>query len=280
MPSQDNLVGVHPVAPHFFDDWFSCEDKPIVPTRLHRALTSKLLSDDEQLTDWLARKIIHYHYDPVKLNRLKDRYTQIGFPQYAAQHRQLPNADKTKKGNATEIILIEYIAGCLAGRQLYKAFKFRYNPNVDQSMKGDDALLVEIVKDNKGRDDLSVLLGEAKFRGTPSKDVLNDLSSSLGKDKLPISFSFLVDELYKDATTESVARLFDGFVMDQIKSKGNLKYAGLLLSNHRTSTFVENNFQCDNPALVIISASLQNPAVLINKAFEKANDLLKNPVQI
>ncbi|MGJ1322491.1 Hachiman antiphage defense system protein HamA [Sphingobacterium faecium] len=280
MASQNDLVGIHPVAPHFFENWFTCEDKPVVPAKLHRSLISKLSSDDDVLVEWLARKIIDYHYDPVKLDRLKDRYSQIGFPQYAAQHRQLPNTDKTKKGNATEIILIEYIEGCLVGRQLYKAFKFRYNPNVDQSMKGDDALLVEIVKDKRGMDDLNVLLGEAKFRGTPSNDVLGDLSSSLGKDKLPISFSFLVDELYKDAATESVARLFDNFVMDQIKSKGNLKYAGLLLSNHNASNFVENNFQCDNPALVIISASLRNPAVLINKAFEKANDLLKNPTLI
>jgi hypothetical protein len=140
--------------------------------------------------------------------------------------------------------------------------------------------MIDVIKDDQGNDDLRVFLGEAKFRGVPDRAVLEELSSSLGKDKLPISYSFLVDLLFKDPATEAVGRLLENFLIAEIKAKGNLRYAGLLLSNARTQDFVSANFSCDNPALVFISAGITAPAELINAAFQRAKDVLANPDQL
>lgn len=175
---------------------------------------------------------------------------------------------------------MEYICSCQSDRQLFKVFKFRYNTNVDQSMKGDDALMVDLIKDDKGNDALKIYLGEAKFRGVADKPVLNDLSEALGKDKLPISYSFLVDQLYKDPDTEVVADLLNDFVVSEVKAKNNLKYAGLLLSDPKAAAFVEKNFSCDNNAMVIISAGIEKPQELVQLAFEKAAAFLAKPDQL
>lgn len=80
---------------------------------------------------------------------------------------------------------------------MFKAFRFRYNPNVDQAMKGDDALLVDVLSDAHGNPDLKIFLGEAKFRSVPNKAALKDISSSLGKDKLPLSYTFSQNDCMK-----------------------------------------------------------------------------------
>jgi hypothetical protein len=91
MPSQIDILGEHPKNPNIFEKWFASTDIAPVPLRCHRSLTSKIASDDPELTTWLAQKIIDHHYSPSKLKRLKKKYKEIGFPKYAKQHRQIPN---------------------------------------------------------------------------------------------------------------------------------------------------------------------------------------------
>lgn len=273
MPSQNEIIGKHPDDPHIFHRWFEATDHPVQDHINHRALNGQLDADDPELIEWLARRIIDHHYSPELLNRLKSRYRRLGFARFAAMHRQIPISDTTRKGNATEIILIEYLQSCQEQEQI-KAFRLRYNPNVDQSMKGDDAMLVEVVQDDRGRDDLKVLLGEAKFRGTPSSAVLEEISGALGKDKVPLSYSFLIQRLADDPETEHLADLLENFLIAEIKDKGNLRYAGLLLSSTAAGRFVQNNFSIDNPAMVIISAGIEAPAQLVSNAFQKAQEIL------
>jgi hypothetical protein len=279
MPSQNEIIGVHPDDPDVFYKWFAATDHPPKAEICHRALTSQVNSDDVEVIEWLAEKIIQHHYSPALLARLKKKYTDLGFPKFAAQHRQIPVADFTRKGNATEIILVEYITNC-QGRNLIKTFRLRYNPNVDQSMKGDDALLVDLVTDDKGEDDIKVILGEAKFRGTPSSAVLDEIQAALGKEKIPLSYSFLVQRLYEDPTTEDIAEHLENFLIEEVKAKGNLRYVGLLLSTSNTGAFVERHFTTDNPAMVIISAGIDQPAQLITNAFVRAQEILDDPDQL
>lgn len=276
MPSQNEIIGQHPDDPHIFHRWFDVTDHPTQAHINHRALAGQLDADDPELIEWLAERIIEHHYSPRMLDQLKRRYRKLGFSEYAAQHNQLPTNESTRKGNATEIILIEYLQSCQENEQI-KAFRLRYNPNVDQSMKGDDALLVEVIQDDRGRDDLKVLLGEAKFRGTPSSVVLEEISGALGKDKMPLSYSFLIQRLADDPETEYLADLLENFLIEEIKDKGNLLYAGLLLSSTAAGRFVQNNFSIDNPAMVIISAGIETPAQLVTNAFEKALEKLEDP---
>lgn len=279
MSLHEDLIGAHPPAPHEFARWMDCSDIEPTDARCHRALTSKLTANEPALVQWLAEKLVHHHYDQTRIERLKQKYTDAGFPQYAEQNRNLPRADKTKKGNATEILLIEYIESC-QGNPLIKAFKLRYNPNVDQAIKGDDTLMVDIKVDDKGKDSLKIFLGESKFRATPVKKVIEDITESLGKDKLPLSFSFLISELSRDSATKPTADLLDSFLISEIKSKGDITYTGLLLSNTQTSTVVERHLVTDNPNLIFISAGIDNPQTLIDQAFIRAEAMIANPMTL
>lgn len=279
MSLHEDLIGAHPPAPHEFARWMDCSDIEPTDARCHRALTSKLTANEPALVQWLAEKLVHHHYDQTRIERLKQKYTDAGFPQYAEQNRNLPRADKTKKGNATEILLIEYIESC-QGKPLIKAFKLRYNPNVDQAIKGDDTLMVDIKVDDKGKDSLKIFLGESKFRATPVKKVIEDITESLGKDKLPLSFSFLISELSRDSATKPTADLLDSFLISEIKSKGDITYTGLLLSNTQTSTVVERHLVTDNPNLIFISAGIVNPQTLIDQAFIRAEAMIANPMTL
>jgi len=273
MTKQINLIGNHPNEEHPLGAWLNANDIPVTDTKCHRELTERNDEENDDLILWMANKLISHHYTNFRLEQLKKKYTELGFEKYAKQNRKLPIADKVKKGNATEILLTEYIQSTL-NRQLIKVFKLKYNPNVDQAIKGDDTLMVDLFE-QEGRDDLKIYLGESKFRKIPDKDSVNDISSSLEKDKMPLSYSFLVEEIAK--TNEELALKLDDFIVQDIKDKGQLIYTGLLLSNHNTSANVERNLNNDNPELIFISIGIQNPENFINLVFDKANELIASP---
>lgn len=278
MPNQNDLIGTHPNPPSMFSTWLNCNDVATTATKSHRSLTPLIPTDNAALIEWLGRKIFEHHHSEYRIKKLKENFEKLGFPKYAEQHRKLPIADKTKKGNATEIILSEYIEECL-GKKLIKAFKLRYNPNADQAMKGDDTLLIE-ADDNETPTKIKLYLGEAKFRKNPSSVVVRDIANSLSKDKKPLSYSYIIDELGKHPDTEALADLLDSFLVSEIKSKGDLIYTGLLLSNVNTFDTVESHLNSDNPHFVLISIGLDNPEELIKKSFEQAEYLFENPDKI
>lgn len=273
MTKQIDLIGNHPNVEHPLGAWLNVNDIPVTATKCHRELTERNDDDDDDLILWMAHKLISHHYSNFRLEQLKKKYVELGFEKYAEQNRKLPIADKVKKGNATEIILTEYIQSTL-NRELIKVFKLKYNPNVDQAIKGDDTLMVDFFEQESGND-LKIYLGESKFRTTPSKEAVNEISSSLKKEKMPLSYSFLVEEIAK--SNEELALKLDDFIVQDIKDKGQLIYTGLLLSNQNTSANVERNLNNDNPELIFISIGIQEPANFINRAFEKANELIANP---
>lgn len=279
MLTQDDLIGAHPASPNIFEKWLACNNVKVTRTKRHRSLTEILPANDKNLLEWFAKKLIHHHYDDDRLDKLKKKYSDIGFPQYAKQHRKLPILDLTQKGNAAEILLIEYIEAC-QNKTLINAYKLRYNPNVDQAMKGDDVLLVDIVKEKNKPEQLKVFLGESKFRKTPTKTVVDSISESLSKDKLPLSYSFLVDQLNRDAATKKTADLLDGFLISEIKAKNGIIYAGLLLGDSTSSSMVESNLNNRNPSLVFISVGINNPETFISDAFSIAEKLLLKPTAL
>lgn len=273
MTKQINLIGNHPNEDHPIGAWLNVNDIPVTATKCHRELTERNSEENEDLILWMAKKLISHHYSAFRLKQLKEKYKELGFEKYAEQNRKLPIVDKVKKGNATEILLTEYIQSTL-NRELIKVFKLKYNPNVDQAIKGDDTLMIDLFE-QEGGNDLKIFLGESKFRTAPTKKVVDDISSSLEKEKMPLSYSFLVEEIAK--SNEELALKLDDFIVEDIKDRGQLIYTGLLLSNEHTSRFVENNLNNDNPELIFISIGIQNPENFINLAFAKANELIANP---
>lgn len=270
------LLGPHPEDPNMFFTWLTCTDAPEKGLATHRHLTEQIVCNDDRLTSWLAELLIHHHYDQGRIERLKSRYSDLGYKAYAELHRNHPRADRTKKGNAAEILLVEYIESCL-GRELIKTYKLRYNPNVDQAIKGDDTLMLDLQLDKDGNDDVRIYLGESKFRKSPTKRVMEDLATSLGKEKMPISYSFLINELYRNEATIDVAGRFENFILTDLKAKGRVTYTGFLMSNERTQNYVDSHFTSDNPDLILISVGIANPEVLIEEAYMKVEAFLNNP---
>lgn len=273
MKSQSDLIGKHPISPNIFGEWLLAEDFPVIDKKRHRALTPLDNSDDTTLIEWLADKIIRHHYDDYRLKRLKEKFGSLGYTKYAIQNRKLPVSDRTKKGNATEILLSEYVESCI-GHVMVKAFKLKYNPNVDQAIKGDDTLLIDISNEAKPK----VYLGEAKFRKTPSKTVVTDILQALGKDKKPISLTYIVEMLAKNPADIPLADKIDDLIIEDIKGNGGLIYTGMLLSNTKTKDVVEQHLDSDNPTFVMISIGIENPENLIDAAYKKAEYLLANNV--
>ncbi|MBO9682088.1 MAG: DUF1837 domain-containing protein [Flavisolibacter sp.] len=277
MLTQRELIGDHPKKA-IFSKWLKCDDKPVTATKNHRSLDPLIKTNDPELVEWLGKKIFDHHHSAYRIQKLKENYAKLGYTLYAEQHRKLPQADKVKKGNCTEVLLTEYIQSCL-DRQLIKVFKLRYNPNVDQAIKGDDTLMVDVQNDGKS-DKVRVYLGESKFRSTPTKKVVETLAKSLSKDKKPLSYSFLVDDLGRSTDTLELANLLDSFMIDEIKKKGDLIYAGFLLSDSTTSAVTQTHLKCDNPHMVLITVGLDDPEELVTEAFKYAENLVKNPTLV
>lgn len=272
MTKQEELIGEHPDNTHPFGKWLGVNDLPDSATKCHRELTESTAVDDD-LIEWMARKIISHHYTQFRIDRLKEKYGSLGFEKYAEQHRKLPVADKVKKGNATEVLLTDYIQ-TTQGKEFIKVFKLKYNPNVDQAIKGDDTLMIDLFEEN-GNEKIKIYLGESKFRQAPSKAVIEDITNSLSKDTLPLSYTFLVEEIAK--TNEPLARILDDYIVQDVKDRGDLIYAGLLLSNTDTSRTVERHLNSDNSNLVFISVGIDDPEGFIESVFERAEELIANP---
>lgn len=276
MAKQDILIGKHPSSPNIFGKWLGSNNHPETDRQCHRSLSQIDSSIEDELIEWLSEKIITYHYKEEQIERLKEKYNQLGFEEYANNIRMIPNDNNTIKGNITEVILCEYILSS-TNKPLIQTYRFRYSTNVDQSMKGDDMLMVDY---NTEIDDIEVYLGEAKFRKTPSSQSVKKIAASLAKDTKPLSFTFLVERLLESEVTKDIGNRLDQFVIETIKQQGKITYSGLLLSNTDCSNTVQNNLDSDNPKLVFLSLGIDNPTDFITKVFERVEEKLANPTEI
>ena len=167
----EDVVGSHPKAPNPIGERFSCADSHStygLPTRV----LAETDSDIDQFVEAMRDCIRNHHSRPEDLERdrqRRDAYTRQGltFPV-----SRFPVTSTTRKGNWAEVLLCEYVmATCNASLPVYR---LRYNPNVEQSMKGDDVLAFDL-----NSDPVRVIVGEAKFRKTPSKKAVIDIVDSL-----------------------------------------------------------------------------------------------------
>lgn len=276
MAKQDTLIGTHPTPPNIFGNWLNALNHHDTATQCHRSLSEIEAQDENELLEWLSNEIIRYHYDEDRIGKLKAMYNSLGFEEYAEQYRMIPNNELTRKGNMAEIVMCEYIISSTQ-KDLIKIFRFRFSTNIDQSMKGDDMLMVDYDEDE---DEIEIYLGEAKFRQVPSPQSVRDIANSLSKDTKPLSFTFLVDRLREQPATKELADRLDKFIIDTVKRNGKLTYTGLLFSNETTSEMVQNNLDSDNPLLVFISLGINDPSDFMQKVFALVQHKLANPPSI
>jgi len=272
MPTdQEKLIGEHKTdGSDIFTIWLNHEDKPATDTKKHRQLLENNASR-EQLVDALSSWIIEHHISEKKIKRLERRKEILdkhGYLQFLDKQSLLPNSDKTKKGNGAEILMAEYLK--FSSELDLLVFRLRYNPNVDQSMKGDDALLF-----NKRNLQHQIMVGESKFRSTPSKKSVEDIVNSFKANyNIPISIPF-VASIMEDNGDEELAWNLEDLNSALHLQKTAIVNVGLLMSNTNASPTVERHLNSDNKNFVMLSLGIENPVDLINESFALANEKLK-----
>lgn len=264
MKLQDKMIGQHPNEGIFFD-WLVCHDTDCTSKKRHRYLEEKDAKRQNAI-ETVASWLVTYHLNESKksiLCKKKEILKNNDFEEYAKTLHVLPTADKTKKGNLGEVILTEYLSQ-VSGLDVL-IYKLRYNPNVDQSMKGDDVLLVN---ENK------IILGESKFRSFPSKKAVDDASVSMKNTlALPISLGFIADRLYDQNQIELAEKIYD-IQFKLSKANFDIKNIGFLLSTKSVKDYVEKNMDSDNKDFIFISFGIDKPVEFMELAFKRAEELL------
>ncbi|WP_235848305.1 Hachiman antiphage defense system protein HamA [Litchfieldia alkalitelluris] len=271
---QCELIGGHPNK-SIFAEWLSHEDLPVLNNKIHRKLSETEGMREfavEQISDW----IITHHIADSTIARLKRKREMIvrkyGLNEYLNQQQMLPVAEKTMRGNGAEIVLAEYLQESTQLQLLL--YKLRYNPNVSQSIKGDDVLLFN--KENLAD---KVILGESKFRKTPNKAAVEEITDEFGKTlKLPLSILFVANRL-SELGEEELADKLEELNIDVKQGIVPVVNVGFLLSNHNTATNVENNLYSENPSFIFLSLGLDKPEELISQSFALANEKLKRGIE-
>lgn len=277
MTEQERLIGEHPKMPHVLGEWLVHIDSPTTAFKKHRKLEENTGSRGKAI-DGISNWIIEHHIMEQKIDMLERKACILQkheFNEFVEAQNLLPTADKTMKGNIAEILLVEYLKESMSFTPVI--YKLRYNPNVEQAMKGDDVLLF-----NPTNVYDKVIYGESKYRSTPSKQAIEAAISNLeGSKRLPISIGFVVNILYDQGNNILADTLMNlqSLLKDE---KFNVHNVGFLLStksripSEDTSTQVENYLKTTNSNLVFVSLGLDNPIEIVKESFNLAKKRLLN----
>lgn len=263
------LIGAHPKAPHPCGVHFSVKDGVTSHKLAHRQLHDSSLDRSLFATE-TAKWIVAHHMSEDSIERDRVRREALQRQGLPDPTKRFPINENTKKGNWTEVFLAEYIQA--EGTLTLPVYRLRYNPNVDQSMKGDDVLAFDL-----DSDPVRVLVGEAKFRATPSKAVVEEIVGALEKShagNIPASLQFVADRLFETGNTElgsKVAKCNELFALGKL----SLGYVGLLVSNADAHRHVATNGQSQLTRLAIISLGCDSPEKLVSEAFAHAQESIR-----
>lgn len=260
----EQIVGPHPLPPHPCGNSLAAEDQKTEHDTPHRVLKNDPPKQDElvaAMTQW----IVKHHVSPENVERDRKRREALERQGLHDPTQRLPRNTSTQKGNWAEILLAEYVAAsCNAQLPVYR---LRYNPNVDQSMKGDDVLAFDL-----NSDPVRVLVGEAKFRSTSTKVVVGELIDALEKShsgNVPASLQFVADRLFDSGLDElgaKVAACNTLFAQNRLQ----LNYVGLLVSNKHAHAHVSSTAQSHVQRLAVMSLVLSDPEGVVAECYAKA----------
>lgn len=235
----EQIIGPHPPPPHPCGIHLAARDQHTAHSVPHRVL-DKAPMQLAEFTAAMAQWIVSHHINPEAIERdriFREALARQGLAD-PARVRRFPINIKTQKGNWAEILLAEYVAAsCNAQLPVYR---LRYNPNVDQSMKGDDVLAFDL-----DSNPVRVLIGEAKFRSTPTKQVVEELVGALVKShsgNIPASLQFVADRLFDSGDSELGAKVAECNVLFA-QGRLQLDYVGLLVSSAKAHSHVQKNAQ-------------------------------------
>lgn len=263
----------HPEEDSFFADWLASQDSYIESAdgmyKIHRKLNVKE-NVDHPFSE-IIPLIKKHHISPQRMASLEKKQEildKYDYGKYLDGQKLIPKSQKTQRGNLGEIILGEYLEKVTSNKLFI--YRLRYNPNIEQSMKGDDVLLL-----NHEAPFSKVYTGEAKFRTTPSQQVIDDICNEYGKDIVrPLSVGFTIELFYSMGKTEE-AEILEELLERLAKNEVQIINIGLLLSNHNAARHVDTHMKSKNKNFRIISLSVNNPAQFANTCYEKAFESLE-----
>lgn len=253
-------------------DAFGCyttmEDRQTDTDIPHRVLIQK---DDTRMETTLQVRtaLIKHHASPGMIardRRMIENFYALGYPVADIPHR-FPSADRTRKGNLTEIFLAEYL--CASSDANLPVYRLQYNTNVEQAMKGDDVLAFDFSETNP-----RIIVGEAKFRSTPDKTAVEEMIEGLlrsYKGGLPASLQFVADRLYAANEIDLADQVADCAV-HMARGTLEINYVGLLLSNHRCQATIDKHAKAEVRNLVVISLGMDNPAGFVDDCFDRIEE--------
>ncbi len=222
--------------------------------------------DGVALEEYMIPKIREQHIDEENYKRRKEILAELRrtTPTSTYVNSPYPHSTTTRKGNYAEILMGEYLQEVTDAR--LPIYRLRYNPNVEQSMKGDDVLLFDLDSEPK-----RIIVGEAKFRGTPDKQVVVDMINGLLKAKsniVPISLEFVAERL-RGENREELAKKVEDCIILAIQGKVTIDYVGLLMSNNKAHEYINNYTKSSIHNLLMVSISVNDPEATIINAFDK-----------
>jgi len=269
MPNTMNfidIVGPHPVTPHPFGIHLNAIDEHSDHGVPHRVLDDAPCNNSEFI-DAMRQWVITHHASAENMERDRKRRDALARQGFTDDRRRFPINPNTQKGNWGEIFLAEYLTSACSVQ--LPVYRLRYNTNVDQSMKGDDVLAFDL-----DSDPIRVLIGESKFRSTPSKQAVEDIVEALTKSHragIPVSLQFVVDRLFSEGRGELGAKV-DECSLLFARGRLRLDHVGLLVSDANTAVHVRRNAKSTLSRLVVMSLCLIDPEGTISTCYKKIED--------
>lgn len=270
----EKIIGQHPLPPNPCGIHLAATDQNTDHHVPHRLLDGENLQTAEFTTE-MAKWIVNHHISSETIARDRIRREALARQGLVDPTQRFPINIKTQKGNWAEILLAEYVTASSDAQ--IPIYRLRYNPNVDQSMKGDDVLAFDL-----DSNPVRVLVGEAKFRSTPSKQVVEELIGALEKShsgNIPASLQFVADRLFDSGASDLGARVAE---CNTLFAQGclQLDYIGLLVSNENTHSHIKKNAQSSVTRLAVMSLALSNPSAFVTNSYAKAAALINPSVSV
>lgn len=259
----EEILGAHP-EPDAFGCYTQAEDTSTDSNVPHRALIQNQDCREDTI-EQVREALIHHHVSEQMLERDRRRREALlllGYPISDNDIHRFPRSEKTQKGNLGEVFLAEYVTAN-AGSEL-PIYRLRYNPNVEQAMKGDDVLAFDFRSER-----VRILVGESKFRGTPSKASVEEIVSGLIRSHqagLPTSLQFVADRLFETGDN-ALAQRVENCSLLIAQGRLDLLYVGLLVSNKNAKSNVDSHTCGNLRNLVMISLGMDEPGEFVRDCF-------------
>lgn len=260
----NQIIGDHS-AIHHFEVLFSALDQYTDTGVAHRALSEQAGKRDVIVAN-IREMLIRHHVSPEALERDNERraaISRLGFSSNQDKISRFPSNPSTQKGNLAEIVLAEYLVSS-SGVDL-PVYRLRYNPNIDQAMKGDDVLAFDL-----DSDPVRIIVGESKFRTASSKAAVIEIVKGLvrsHKGGVPVSLQFVADRLFEMGNVDLGKKVSDCAILFAL-DKLQLDYVGLLMSDPRSSEMINKHAENLIHRLALISLNIESPDAIVIACFK------------